>query len=78
MRPEGRRGPLGLQRCAERKEAGASLANVRAGKVRGWGVVLSVIEAVRGAEEWGSELGVAGLEELGMWIFWGGLSIRNR
>ena len=46
VRPEGRTGPLGLVRCAERKEAGASLAKVRAGKVRGWGVLLSAIEAV--------------------------------
>jgi len=37
VRPEGRRAPRGEVRCAERKEVGASLANVRAGKVRGGG-----------------------------------------
>lgn len=37
VRPEGRRGPVGVVRWAVRKEAGASFAKVRAGKVRGWG-----------------------------------------
>ena len=50
VRPEGRVGPEGFERWAERKEAGASLAKVRAGKVRGWGVGLSVIGA---GEGWG-------------------------
>ena len=51
VRPEGRRGPLGLVRWAVRKEAGASLAKVRAGKARGCGVLLRVIGAVSGVEE---------------------------
>jgi len=57
VRPEGRSAPLGDVRCAERKEAGASLANVRAGKVRGWGVGvdLSVIKMVVNGFDWGSE-----------------------
>ena len=46
MRPEGRRAPRGEVRCAERKEVGASLANVRAGKVRGGG--FSVVVEVGG------------------------------
>lgn len=45
-RPEGRRGPEGEVRWAVRKGRGASLAKVRAGKVRGWGGVGRVIGAV--------------------------------
>lgn len=48
LRPEGRTGPFGFVRCAVRKEGGASLAKVRAGKVRGWGVLLRVIGAAGG------------------------------
>lgn len=59
-------GPLGFARCAERKEAGASLANVRAGKVRGWGVLLSVIGAVSAVGEWVVMLEFVDLEEGGM------------
>lgn len=44
---------------------------MRAGKVRGWGVVLSVIGAVRGLGEWGGDWGFLGLEEFGMWTFFG-------
>ena len=53
VRPEGRRGPWGLVRWAARKEAGASLAKVRAGKVRGWGVLVRVIGVVGGYYEGG-------------------------
>jgi len=42
VRPEGRSAPRGEVRCAERKEVGASLANVRAGKVRGGGFGVGV------------------------------------
>lgn len=69
VRPEGRVGPEGFERWAERKEEGASLAKVRAGKVRGWGVGWSVIGAVRVG-------GVVDLEELGVVDFWTGKAYR--
>lgn len=53
MRPEGRVGRLGFVSWAVRKEEGASLAKVRAGKVRGWGGVGSVIGSVGGLGELG-------------------------
>lgn len=69
VRPEGRVEPFGLVRWAARKEGGASLAKVRAGKVRGWGIGVRVIWAAGWGRRIRSWVGL-GFVDLGMWDFW--------